>query len=180
MGLGRGGIARGARRTTGGTGGVPRRAVLAALTAGGGTAALAACADLPTTGRVTSSDAVSARSGQLVQTAARPRDGAGPEEIVSGFLRACIAGFSDDFATARVFLHRVASEAWDPAAVVRAYTGATAPVVERDESSVVRVPVYFVGSIVPSGSLSPRVSPLPYGSIRYPSSYSLAPVGLSL
>ena len=141
MGLGRGGIARGARRTTGGTGGVPRRAVLAALTAGGGTAALAACADLPTTGRVTSSDAVSARSGQLVQTAARPRDGAGPEEIVSGFLRACIAGFSDDFATARVFLHRVASEAWDPAAVVRAYTGATAPVVERDESGAVRVVV---------------------------------------
>ena len=60
---------------------VSRRAVLAlsALTAGGGAAALTACADLPTNGEVTSSDAVSSRSGQLVQTAARPRDGAGPE-----------------------------------------------------------------------------------------------------
>ena len=63
-----------------------RRAVLAALTSGGGLAALAACADLPTSSQVTSSDAISARSGQLVQTAARPRDGAGPEEIVSGLI----------------------------------------------------------------------------------------------
>lgn len=178
MGLGRGGIARGARRTTGGTGGVPRRAVLAALTAGGGTAALAACADLPTTGRVTSSDAVSARSGQLVQTAARPRDGAGPEEIVSGFLRACIAGFSDDFATARVFLHRVASEAWDPAAVVRAYTGATAPVVERDESGAVRVVVELVGSIDTAGVLTSGASAEAEGASRYTASYSLATDGL--
>ena len=71
--MGRGLMGRGQRARA------SRRAVLAALTSGGGLAALAACADLPTSGQVTSSDAVSARSGQLVQTAARPRDGAGPE-----------------------------------------------------------------------------------------------------
>lgn len=153
-----------------------RRAVLAALTSGGGLAALAACADLPTSGQVTSSDAVSARSGQLVQTAARPRDGAGPEEVVSGFLRACIAGFSDDFATARIFLHRVASEAWDPSAIVRAYTGTTAPVVGRDESGAVRVAVELVGSIDTDGVLA--AGPSAGGTSGYTASYSLATDGL--
>ena len=57
---------------------VPRRTVLAALASGGGLVALAGCADLPTDGQVTSSDVVSAHGSQLVQTAARPRDGAGP------------------------------------------------------------------------------------------------------
>jgi len=151
---------------------------LSALTAGGGAAALTACADLPTNGEVTSSDAVSSRSGQLVQTAARPRDGAGPEEIVSGFLRACIAGFSDDFATARVFLHRVASDAWDPAAVVRAYAGSMAPVVERDESGAVRVAVELVGSIDTAGILTSGASAEAGGTSAYTASYSLATDGL--
>ena len=157
---------------------VPRRAVLAALTSGGGLAALAACADLPTSGQVTSSDAVSARGGQLVQTAARPRDGAGPEEVVSGFLRACIAGFSDDFATARIFLHRVASEVWDPAAIVRAYTGTTAPVVGRDESGAVKVAVELVGSIDTAGVLTTGASAEAGSTSSYTASYSLATDGL--
>ena len=168
-----------ASRGAGGAAGVvvPRRAVLAALAAGGGTA-LAACADLPTSGQVTSSDAVSARGGQLVQTAARPRDGAGPEEVVSGFLRACIAGFSDDFATARIFLHRVASEAWDPAAIVRAYTGTTAPVVGRDESGAVKVAVELVGSIDTAGVLTTGASAEAGSTSSYTASYSLATDGL--
>ena len=168
--MGRGLMGRGQRARA------SRRAVLAALTSGGGLAALAACADLPTSGQVTSSDAVSARGGQLVQTAARPRDGAGPEEVVSGFLRACIAGFSDDFATARIFLHRVASEAWDPSAIVRAYTGTTAPVVGRDESGAVRVAVELVGSIDTDGVLA--AGPSAGGTSGYTASYSLATDGL--
>ncbi|EGQ73004.1 GerMN domain-containing protein [Actinomyces sp. oral taxon 448] len=153
---------------------VPRRTVLAALASGGGLVALAGCADLPTDGQVTSSDVVSAHGSQLVQTAARPRDGAGPEEIVAGFLRACVAGFSDDFATARTFLHRAASDAWEPTSVVRAYTGSTAPVVERDESGAVKVTVELVRSIDSSGVLTSDGAAQSGSTDGYTAFYSLA------
>lgn len=155
------------------TAAVSRRTLLAGLLAAGA-AAPAGCAALPTSGEVSSSDAVQGAGGQVVQTASRPRDGAGPEEVVSGFLRACVAGFSDDFATARTFLHRVASETWDPTAVVHAYAGASAPVVERESSGAVRVTVELVSSIDASGALISAGSKGTGGEDDYWMSYSLA------
>ena len=78
-----------------------RAALLAAL---GGAGAVGACARLPRDGEVRQSDVVVAEGDSLVQSAAGPEVGASPKEIVEGFLRACAAGYSDGFATARSFL----------------------------------------------------------------------------
>ena len=154
-----------------------RRGALGLLSA---TAAgvLAGCTALPSSSGVTRSGVAASDTNALIETAPGPGEGDSAEDIVNGFLRAAIAGFSDDFATARIFLHRVASEAWDPAAIVRAYTGTTAPVVGRDESGAVKVAVELVGSIDTAGVLTTGASAEAGSTSSYTASYSLATDGL--
>ncbi|MDU0349547.1 spore gernimation protein, partial [Actinomyces sp. MRS3W] len=128
---------------------LPRRHALGALLlVGAGT--LTACTALPTSGEVSESQEVRTSHEQLVQTATGPVDGAAPEEIVTGFLRACAAGFFDDFATARAFLAESTSLTWQPAAAVNVYDGSTAPVIARDGAEV-SVTVDLVGTVAPDG-----------------------------
>ena len=137
-----------------------RRALLAAL------GALACgCARLPTSGAVHTATVPGADPDSLVQTAPGPTEGAGPELIVTGFLRACTAGFSDDFATARSFLLPDVAARWSPRDLVRVYQEADAPVVARAPDGSVSVSTTVIGTIAPSGAMTR--APLTHTETRF-------------
>ena len=106
--------------------GLSRRGALGLLSA---TAAgvLAGCTALPSSSRVTRSGVAASDTNALIETAPGPGEGDSAEDIVNGFLRAAIAGFSDDFATAKQFLSDHAVAQWRPLATVSAYSGSTEP-----------------------------------------------------
>lgn len=135
------------------TGRLPRRGMLAVLGAVG-TAALGSCASLPTDSQVRTSDVADIDSGPLVQSAAGPAEGADPVQIVSGFLRACLAGFSDGFSTARSFLLSTAAASWNPWQVVRVYSGTASPVLTRWSDGSVGVETELVGTVGTTGVLT--------------------------
>ena len=130
-----------------------RAALLAAL---GGAGAMGACARLPRDGEVRQSDVVVAEGDSLVQSAAGPEVGASPKEIVEGFLRACAAGYSDGFATARSFLTKAAADSWRPQEIVMVYTGSESPVVEQAGEGAVDLRTRLIGSLDGAGILTPR------------------------
>lgn len=130
-----------------------RAALLAAL---GGAGAMGACARLPRDGEVRQSDVVVAEGDSLVQSAAGPEVGASPKEIVEGFLRACAAGYSDGFATARSFLTKAAADSWHPQEIVMVYTGSESPVVEQAGEGAVDLRTRLIGSLDGAGILTPR------------------------
>lgn len=130
-----------------------RAALLAAL---GGAGAVGACARLPRDGEVRQSDVVVVEEDALMQSAAGPEVGASPKEIVEGFLRACAAGYSDGFATARSFLTKAAADSWSPQEVVMVYTGSESPVVEQAGEGVVDLRTRLIGSLDGAGILTPR------------------------
>ena len=133
-----------------------RRAILLAALGLGGAGAVSACAQLPRDGQVRQSDVVVAEEDALMQSAAGPEVGASPKEIVEGFLRACAAGYSDGFATARSFLTKAAADSWSPQDVVMVYTGSESPVVEQAGEGVVDLRTRLIGSLDGAGILTPR------------------------
>ncbi len=133
---------------------VTRRRALAVLGWSAAAGALAGCASLPRSGGVPRSDAVTKDDSGLVQTAAGPADGAPVEQIVSGFLRACEAGFSDDFATARSFLLGPVRTSWEPLGVVRVYQGSKARVLEVADDGSVQVSAEQTASLGSTGVLT--------------------------
>lgn len=76
---------------------------------------LSACAMLPTSGPVNHSD-ISAGDTQpmLGLSAPGPMQNATPEQIIAGFIRACAAGYSDEFTVARSFLLSKTALDWRP------------------------------------------------------------------
>ena len=135
---------------------IGRRAVLLAALGLGGAGALCSCAQLPRDGEVRQSDVVVAEEDALMQSAAGPEVGASPKEIVEGFLRACAAGYSDGFATARSFLTKAAADSWRPQEIVMVYTGSESPVVEQVGEGVVNLHTRLIGSLDGTGILTPR------------------------
>ena len=135
---------------------IGRRAVLLAALGLGGAGALCACAQLPRDGEVRQSDVVVAEEDALMQSAAGPEVGASPKEIVEGFLRACAAGYSDGFATARSFLTKAAADSWRPQEIVMVYTGSESPVVEQAGEGAVDLRTRLIGSLDGAGILTPR------------------------
>ena len=135
---------------------IGRRAVLLAALGLGGAGALCSCAQLPRDGEVRQSDVVVAEEDALMQSAAGPEVGASPKEIVEGFLRACAAGYSDGFATARSFLIKTAADSWRPQEIVMVYTGSESPVVEQVGEGVVNLRTRLIGSLDGTGILTPR------------------------
>ncbi len=135
---------------------IGRRAALLAALGLGGAGALCACAQLPRDGEVRQSDVVVVEEDALMQSAAGPEVGASPKEIVEGFLRACAAGYSDGFATARSFLTKAAADSWSPQEVVMVYTGSESPVVEQAGEGVVDLRTRLIGSLDGAGILTPR------------------------
>ena len=99
------------------------RAVLVAICA----LSLVGCATLPTAGPVNDSKVrVGANQPLLGLSAPGPVPNATVEQIVTGFIRACSAGYSDDFTVARSFLAPKAAMDWRPDAPV-SYTHLTLP-----------------------------------------------------
>jgi hypothetical protein len=74
---------------------------------------LAGCVSMPSNGDIEAVDPPQLSDSQVKVYAVPPRAGAGPAEIVDGFLEAMT---SDDlqFATARKYLTKAASRGWDP------------------------------------------------------------------
>ena len=117
-----------------------RRAVRA--TRAGGVAlvlalALAGCTSLPTSGPVEVGLTESPTDGTIRYEASGPVLGAGPTEIIEGFLQAGAAGLSgdNDFEVARSFLTESASGGWTPLAqvVISANESPQVPVVTLPE-----------------------------------------------
>ena len=131
-----------------------RRSALGLLSA---TAAgmLAGCTALPSSSGVTRSGVAASDTNALIETAPGPGEGDSAEDIVNGFLRAAIAGFSDDFATAKQFLSDHAVAQWRPLATVSAYSGSTEPQVSVAANGSFRVTSGQVGVLDSLGVFTP-------------------------
>lgn len=145
-----------------------RRGALGLLSA---TAAgvLAGCTALPSSSRVTRSGVAASDTNALIETAPGPGEGDSAEDIVNGFLRATIAGFSDDFATAKQFLSDHAVAQWKPLETVSAYSGSTEPQVSVAANGSFTVTSGQVGVLNSLGVFTPA----PEGS-TYTGEFSLA------
>lgn len=139
---------------------------------------LPACAGLPTSGDV----AVGLELGEspddvdVLPVASGPITGAGPEEIVEGFLEAGITT-SDNWATAREFLVPSLQRSWRPSAGVSIDAGAEARTltsnvaddqVEDADEAEVQVLLELVASVDDSGAYSgaPGDSSIPFALAR--------------
>lgn len=139
---------------------------------------LPACAGLPTSGDV----AVGLELGEspddvdVLPVASGPITGAGPEEIVEGFLEAGITT-SDNWATAREFLAPSLQRSWRPSAGVSIDAGAEARTltsnvaddqVEDADEAEVQVLLELVASVDDSGAYSgaPGDSSIPFALAR--------------
>ncbi|MFC2573036.1 MAG: GerMN domain-containing protein, partial [Actinomyces oris] len=145
-----------------------RRGALGLLSA---TAAgvLAGCTALPSSSGVTRSGVAASDTNALIETAPGPNEGDSAEDIVNGFLRATIAGFSDDFATAKQFLSDHAVAQWKPLETVSAYSGSTEPQVSVAANGSFTVTSGQVGVLNSLGVFTPA----PEGS-TYTGEFSLA------
>ena len=139
---------------------------------------LPACAGLPTSGDV----AVGLELGEspddvdVLPVASGPVAGAGPEEIVEGFLEAGITT-SDNWATAREFLAPPLQRSWRPSAGVSIDAGPEARTftsdladdqIEDAEEAEVQVLLELVASVDDSGAYSgaPGDSSVPFALAR--------------
>ncbi|WP_341945748.1 LpqB family beta-propeller domain-containing protein [Microbacterium sp. LWH11-1.2] len=132
---------------------------------------LPACAGLPTSGDVTVGLVLgeSPQDVDFLPVASGPIAGAGPEEIVEGFLEAGITT-SENWATAREFLAPALQRAWRPAAGVSIDVGTEtrvltssvpADAVEDAESAEVQVRLDLVASVDESGAYAEALGPSP-------------------
>ncbi|MET9519250.1 LpqB family beta-propeller domain-containing protein [Streptomyces sp. NPDC002994] len=102
----------GTERLRGGRWRVPRTTVLL----GCGGLLLAGCASMPDSGDVEAVEASPRGDSQVRVYGMAPRKGAQPNEIVEGFLEA-MTGDDPQFATARKYLTKKASQKWNPTQV---------------------------------------------------------------
>lgn len=100
--------------------------------------ALAGCVSMPRSGPVTASDP-DLPVPQIGFAASGPLAGAGPVDVVKGFVEASAAGLSDDFTVAREYLAGQAQTAWDPTAQVRVYSSDEAVEYTRTDTGAVQV-----------------------------------------
>jgi hypothetical protein len=91
---------------------------------------LAGCASMPSSGevrKVGEGDGQRADAGSQMRVfGIPPHSGESPSEIVSGFMEATTSGEAD-FATAKKYLTRAASQQWNPLAKIMVLTGAGRP-----------------------------------------------------
>lgn len=115
-------------------------------------ALLAGCASVPTSGPIRQGPVVdSGESTQFIRViAAPPSAGAGPAEIVGGFLEAN-ASLEQGHAIARRYLTEEAARTWDPSASTTVYDPATMSLSARGDR--VRVTFDQVGDLLTDGTL---------------------------
>lgn len=115
---------------------------------------LGACATLPTEGEPLAVERPEQMSGDVVLDPQGPNPGASPEEVVTGFLQASAAGFSDDFTVARQYLTREASATWNPNTQVRIYADTQTISTSQMRSGAYRVSVGAAGVLDSDGRYS--------------------------
>lgn len=99
-------------------------------------AILTGCASIPTSGPlgVSTTSPTQAADGRLLFSAAGPRDGMTPEEIIEGFYKAGV-DTNDDYKTAREYLTTEFAGVWNPAAKAIVYDADPAVVANVQEGS---------------------------------------------
>lgn len=118
---------------------------------------LGSCSALPTTGSPHPFDVNAPNMGTINFVAGAPIQGASPDVLVEGFLRACAAGASDDFETARLFLSKVSQRTWKPRASIQIYSTDSTPRLDIEEegaSALVTVNAPAVASVDADGILT--------------------------
>lgn len=118
---------------------------------------LSACSALPTTSSPQPFDVNVPNTGTINFVAGAPIQGATPDVLVEGFLRACAAGASDDFETARLFLSKASQQTWKPRASIQIYSTDSTPrldVEKADTSALVTVNAPAVASVDGDGILT--------------------------
>jgi len=130
-----------------------RRGALGVLSAAAGV--LAGCTALPSSSGVTRSGVAASDTNALIETAPGPGEGDSAEDVVNGFLRAAIAGFSDDFTTAKQFLTERTAAQWKPLETVSAYNGSTEPQVSVAADGSFKVTSGQVGVLDSLGVFTP-------------------------
>lgn len=131
-----------------------RRGVVAACVALV-TLVLAGCTSLPNAGAPQPFEVSVPDSDPLDLAARAPTKGADPQSLVTGFLLACAAGQSDDFATARLFLTSDAASGWDPSTEVQVYSTDSTPQVAADSGTgEVTVSAPAVASVSTDGEMA--------------------------
>ncbi|QWW20308.1 GerMN domain-containing protein [Schaalia sp. 19OD2882] len=121
---------------------------------------VSACSALPTSSAPQAFDVEVPDSPPLVLSAGGPAEGATAQELVQGFLLACAAGASDDFATARLHLTTASAQSWNPQAGVQIFPTDATPVIstpteaEKATRTTVSLEVPAVASVDSHGILT--------------------------
>lgn len=110
-------------------------------------ALVAGCAGLPTSGPVQVGLERAPEPEGIVFLAPDPEPGAGPLEIVTGFLDAATAGVADRYETAQRYLTDAARHSWNPSDGVTIYSGTTPPKVTLLGPNRVAVTVNVAGHV---------------------------------
>lgn len=122
---------------------------------------LSGCASLPTSGQPQAFDVDVPTPSAVDFVAGAPTKGASPQALIEGFLRACSAGTSDNFDTARLFLTRDSARTWEPSQSIHIYATDATPqirVEEQENSPQVHVSAPAVASVDDAGILRESVS----------------------
>ncbi|SDU79306.1 Sporulation and spore germination [Arcanobacterium phocae] len=112
---------------------------------------LTSCAYIPTSGSPHAVERPKQTGGGIVLDPQGPAEGADPEDIVVGFMRASSAGFSDDFVVARQYLTASVAKTWNPTTQVRIYPDSQNQQVSQTRSGAYRVTVGAGGSLDSTG-----------------------------
>lgn len=118
---------------------------------------LAGCSSLPTAGSPHAFDVDVPSPSAVDFVAGAPTKGASPEALVEAFLRACSAGTSDNFDTARLFLTQRSARTWVPSAAVHVYATDATPLINIDtveDGSAVFVAAPLVATVDGEGNLT--------------------------
>lgn len=100
---------------------------------------LSGCAALPVEGTPQAFDVDVPSPSTVDFVAGAPTRGMTPEALVEGFLRACSAGTSDEFDTARLFLTKTSAHDWQPEAMINVYATDATPQTSTEKLSVEQV-----------------------------------------
>lgn len=134
------------------------RALSAAAAMALALALVGGCAALPRSGPVGTATPELPAAQAADFYAGSPRDGASPEEIVTGFLNAQTAGYSDDFAVAREFLAAPVAGTWDPSVTAEVYADSGPPQVSTAQDGSITVSAEISGTLTRDGHYTEAAS----------------------
>lgn len=116
--------------------------------------ALAGCSAIPTSSEVQAQRTTAGEDSQVVIVPPRPAAGAGPDEIVNGFIQAASAG--SGFAVARQYLTPAFAKTWSPRGRILVHGSAPQAVTTQQDRLELRVPL--TGVVDAAGTYRPSAA----------------------